>query len=383
MNKVLLIKGFSQYNLMRFWVDSLAIGFEKLNIEVDIIDFKYVDLMYLEKLIVHNNYDAIIGFNGWLMGEYNFKNVKCPYIFILIDHPIDHIDRINNLEYKDILTIIDRNDIYTIDKFCNMPNNVFLLPHAAQEVNYEQRFDEKMIDVLFSGSYSDPEEIRRDWLIHPILLTIFDEVVNRCLLKPQNYYILEFEKVMKEKGVFLDFKEDRKLVILVQMIGRYIYSKRRELVLKEILDSGISVDIYGTGWENSSFINYPNLTLHQSVSYWALQDIMKKSKIILNIAGIANDGTHERVFAGMSNQSIVLTNETPYLNELFEDSVEVIFYNFSDISSVPAKINELLSSNEEMNKISYNAMRAILNQHTWNERAKEITEIFYSVYPQE
>ncbi|MCT6925664.1 glycosyltransferase [Metasolibacillus sp.] len=372
MKKILILKGQSQYNLLRYWTDALAVGFEKQGIDVTILDLKILD-DHILSMYLQEEYEAVIAFNGYMLQSGFSELLKCPYIYILIDHPIDHIARINQLKSTDILTIVDRNDIYSLDRFCKMPNYVYMLPHAAQEIT-AKKYD-KTIDVLFSGTYIDPESCKERWKENEILLKLFEDVTQKCLSQSESYYIDEIDKWLKQ--VYkrsVDFKVDT-FTPLISDIGRYIYAVRRLEVLEAILKSGIEVYVYGNGWDNSVIMKYDNAIIRSGVNYWKLQEIMRYSKIILNIAGIAKDGTHERVFAGMAAQSVVLTNETPYLKELFEENEELLFYNFNQIEEVPQKITRILKNESELSRVSHNAVQAIIDKHTWNERAKALIEI--------
>lgn len=373
MKKILILKGYSLYNVLRYWTDALAIGFEKQGVEVTVLDLKILDDHILGRYL-DNEYDAVLAFNGYMIETGISSILKCPYIFLLIDHPIDHINRINNLESKDIITIIDRNDINTINRLCKPPSFVYMLPHAAQEVSFH-KYD-KSIDILFSGTFMDPEEIKDSWKGNEILFTIFEDVVNNCLYNTELYYIEEVEIWLERKyNTKVDLKENN-FNALITDIGRYIYAKRRLNVLESILNAGIEVHIYGDKWQDSPLIRYENVSLHESVNYWQLQEVMKQSKIILNITGIANDGTHERVFAAMAAKSVLVSNRTPYLSELFKEDEELIFFNFDHIERVPEKLRNLLGNEDEINRISQNAVQAITGKHTWSERAKQIIEIF-------
>lgn len=373
MKSLLILKGQSQYNLLRYWTDALAIGFEKQGVEVTILDLKFIDNHILSKYL-NEHYDAVLGFNGYMLAPGFSTSLNCPYIYLLIDHPIDHINRINNLKSTDILTIVDRYDIHTVDRFCKMPNYVYMLPHAAQEVNMIK--SKKEIDVLFTGTYINPENYKEKWKENEILYRIFEDVVEKCLYNTDYYYIEEVENWMREEYKSqIDFKHNN-FTALIRDIGYYIYSYRRLKVLDTILKAGIEIHIYGEKWDSSPLVKYKNAVLHEGVNYWQLQEVMRKSKIVMNIAGIAKDGTHERVFAAMSAQSVLLTNETPYLRELFKENEELVFYSFNHIEEVPMKIKNLLVNETEINRISKNALQAIIGNHTWNERAKQIIEIF-------
>lgn len=381
MTKFLLLKGNSQYNVLRYWTDALAVGFEKIGVEADVLDLRFVDDHIINKYL-KNNYDAVIAFNGYLKENEAFSNfLNCPYIYLLIDHPIDHLGRIRNLRPGDILTLMDRNDVNNLYHFGYDFENTYLLPHAAIELSLKK--EEKAIDILVSGTYSNYSQYMNFIESQsPILFNICKEVIDNCLEDSSKYYIDEFLNSFEKRGlpIKLRINENPEIIKIVRVIGRYLYSINRLRVITALAEEGMTIDIFGNGWENSPLANYPNVRLHKPVNYWQTQELMRQSKIVLSFQALLRDGTHERVFAGMAANSVVVTNETPYLKELFQSEKELIFYNFNDLGLMVQNVRNLLHDEQRREAISDAAWQAIIGNHTFNQRAQQIVDIFNDVY---
>lgn len=381
LKKVVLLKGQSNYNVLRYWIDALAKGFEKIDVEAIILDTTYsIKQQILTTLQM--DVDAVISFNGVLTDQKEVldKVIKAPYIYLLIDHPIDHIGRIQNLRKCDILTVMDRNDANNIAKFGYNIENLYMLPHAAIELSIEPC--EKTIDILVSGTYSDmsnyTEYINGQ---SPAIRKICEEVIQICLADSDRYYIDEFIEAFKKRGVSIELRlnESPEFIKMVHEIGRYIYSINRINVVAALADKGLNIDIYGKNWSSSPIATYPNINIHEPVNYWHTQDLMRSAKIVINFQALLRDGTHERVFAGMAARSVVMTNETPYLRELFKEGEELYFYNFNDLDTMVKDVQTILIDDKLREKISDSAWQAIKGIHTFEERAKTIVEIFNDV----
>lgn len=381
MKKVLLLKGSSNYNVLRYWIDSLARGFEKIGVETIILDTIYSSN---EQIItsLQMDVDAVISFNGIFTDQQEVLNqvVKAPYILLLIDHPIDHLGRIQNLRDMDILTLMDRHDVNNLETFGLNVKNTYLLPHAAIELSIEPC--DKTIDILISGSYSDMSNYKG--YINgqsPAIRAICEEVIENCLADTSRYYIEEFKEAFKKRDIMIELRlnETPEFVKMVHEIGRYVYSVNRLKVIMALADAGFNVDIYGNKWASSPVGNYPNVRLHEPVNYWQTQELMRKSKIVMNFQALLRDGTHERIFAGMAARSVVVTNETPYLRELFLADEEIIFYNFNHLEGMVESIQAILQDDGRREKISEAAWQAVKGSHTFEERAKMIVDIFNDV----
>lgn len=382
LKKVVLLKGQSSYNVLRYWTDSLAKGLEKIDVETIVLDLLHLtneQIVMTLQMVQTDDVDAIISFNGYLFESKEIvdKVIKIPYIYLLVDHPIDHLVRIQNLRKNDILTLMDRNDVNNLARFGYEIENTYMLPHAAIELSIEKV--EKDIDILISSTYSSGQ-VYLDVLnnLPPLINQVCMKIIENCLNDSSKYYIEEFIEVFKNHGIFIDLslEEYSFFTVIARQIGRYLYSVRRLNVITALAEAGLTLDVYGNGWEDSSIVRYENVKIHKPVNYWKTQDLMRHSKIIMSFQALLRDGTHERVFAGMAARSVVVTNETLYLRELFEEDKELIFYNFDKLDDMVYKVKEILKNNEKREKISDAAWNAIKGKHTFEERAKTIVEIF-------
>ncbi|MEY9979954.1 glycosyltransferase [Lysinibacillus sp. RC79] len=380
MKKVVLIKGQSNYNVLRYWMDALARGLEKKGIETIVLDGKYsVNDQVIALLGL--DVDAVISFNGLFLENKEIieKVIRAPYIYLLIDHPIDHLGRLENLRPQDILTVMDRNDVNNLEHFGLNISNTYMLPHAAIELSVEKV--EKTIDILVSGSYSDMTMYTKYIESQsPAIFAICKEVIDNCLEDSRKYYIDEFLQAFAKRGVSIDLRlnENPEIIKLVRDIGRYIYSVNRLSVVKALADAGLPISIYGKGWKDSPLVDYSNVIIHESVNYWETQELMRQAKVIMSFQALLRDGTHERVFAGMAARSVVVTNETPYLRELFTEK-ELMFYNFNDLGAMVESVKAILKDDEQREKMSEAAWQAIKGGHTFEERAQTIIDIFNDV----
>ncbi len=240
---------------------------------------------------------------------------------------------------------------------------------------------EKTIDILVSGSYSDMTMYTKYIESQPpAIFAICKEVIDNCLEDSRKYYIDEFLQAFAKRGVSIDLRlnDNPDIIKLVREIGRYIYSVNRLSVVTALADAGLPISIYGKGWEDSPLMDYPNVIIHKSVNYWETQELMRQAKVIMSFQALLRDGTHERVFAGMAARSVVMTNETPYLRELFTEK-ELMFYNFNDLGAMVEAVQAILKDDDQREKMSEAAWQAIKGKHTFEERAQTIIDIFNDV----
>lgn len=373
MKKVLLLSGHSQYDVMTSWILEIEKSLVKNNTEY-IKMFEYNINNFSNELL--NDVDLIIGLNGWYVEDIkkneHLRNI--PYCLWLADHPIDHVERIKCLGANDILTVMDKKDFDFI-RFLKVPCDTYLMPHAAFEIS--PVIFEKELDVLFLGSYPDKQKYIDDIkkLETPVFSKIVEYVYQQCINDNKVYYFDLYKEVMEQSDVNLLLDENEYLMILARDIGRIINSHRRIDTLRIIADSGIKLHIFGDLWEKSNLYNHPNIDFHPAVNYIQAQDLMKMSKITLNVQGLLYDGSHERVYCGMANGSVTVTNRTPFLEGLFIENEEIVFYDF-DKNDIVEKIKYILNNEDIAEEISEKGRMAIIGKHTYNERIQHLINIY-------
>lgn len=125
----------------------------------------------------------------------------------------------------------------------------------------------------------------------------------------------------------------------------------REKVIKTLVESGIKVTLYGTGWEVCDWIDNENLDYRGRIAADDVIDVMNDSKIVLNTMTWFKDGTHDRVFNGMLAKAVAVTDSSIYMKENFSDD-ELIMFELEEINDLPARIKDLLNNDNKMQFIA-------------------------------
>jgi glycosyltransferase involved in cell wall biosynthesis len=153
---------------------------------------------------------------------------------------------------------------------------------------------------------------------------------------------------------------------------------RRVKGLEHLVAKGIDLKVFGYGLKKSflPFFTSP-LWLSYGGERWGM-DMLKtlnNSKISLNfhIDVAQGFGGNMRLYEATGCGSLVMTENTPDMKELFEPGKEIVVYDsFDDLAD---KIRYFLSHGQELEDISKRGHKACLEKHGYDNRIKEFESI--------
>lgn len=377
--KVLVIKGGSQYGQTRYEADEMIKGFIEQNCKVSIMDLMSDETNYTDGWV--EGYDLILGFNAmgieWYMAD---KTANKPLFWaFLVDHPFYHHLRLLKIKGNVIVSCIDRKHVEYIDRYYKNIKWVCFMPHGgiigkSHYIPYENR----KYNVVMMGGLG---KITETLVSINELKNRIGEVVDPVLHQVEKDMNLDLESVLEDQlrknGVAItdqEFSAFMHGLYPIDIMRRYI--KRRDLI-DAITSAGIEVDIWGNGWEKVAEKN-DKIRLHEPVAYDMINSIMADAKIVLNDMPLFHDGSHERVFAPMQCGAVCLSDKSIFIEELFVDKRDIVFYDSQKLEEVPCLIDYLLNNQKEAKLIAENGMVASQNE-TWVRRSYEVFEVAESL----
>ena len=149
----------------------------------------------------------------------------------------------------------------------------------------------------------------------------------------------------------------------------------RDRVLRALLDSGLTVDVFGDSWKNSPLAAYENLNCHPDVTVEESLLIWQQSKLSLNIMSWHKAGFTERMANIMLAGAVLVTDNTRYLAGRYENGKDLVSFGLTERKTLPERIKRLLSDEAERMRIAESGREKTKKFHTWDVRAKEFLEL--------
>ena len=93
-----------------------------------------------------------------------------------------------------------------------------------------------------------------------------------------------------------------------------------------------------------------------------------------NYEAMFNDGAHDRVFTGMLNGAVVVSEYSSYLDELFENQSDLFMFDWQNTKEQMEVIFRLLGDEHYRMDIARNAYGKVVKSQTWENRSERILE---------
>ncbi len=310
-----------------------------------------------------------------------WEHYNIPYFNILMDHPFHYEKPLRKAPSTSVVLCTDRNHVKYIRRYFDNIQRVDFLPHAGVELGKKHKpVAERGIDVLYAGALP----------IYTVAKMIPDlssvrEVDGQDLAQSVLQELVQHPDKTTEQaiGEYIgarrnDIPKERLQEIIVQMrfLDSYATSFFREQAVRILVESGIRVTAYGTGWDQCEWSDNPYLDYRGKVLAPDILPLMNDSKIVLNTMTWFKAGAHDRIFNGMLAGAAVVTDDSTYLRREFTDGKELVMFSLKELQTLPERVFDLFGHVVHMQEMADCGYLAAKQNHTWKSRAEYLAECY-------
>jgi spore maturation protein CgeB len=369
-----LMPRYSQYSVLHHFLEKLYEAFKRANHLCRLLKEE-------DQTIVPQNDppDFTICFNGALINEKNefvCDILKIPHVSLLVDPPFRYLNLIKS-PYM-IISCDDRSGCKFLEDL-NFHRS-FFLPHAVERELAPIPLKERVFDVVMLATFIDYKKNILNWpKLFPTEICKIMEEAAEITFESSISFIQAFENLYEKllKNSPKDKFNDLSIKHVLSQLEFYIKGKDRILLAESLKD--IPLHIFGTtkdliNWKTYFGIKHPNIHVHGGITYDSALSVMQQSKIVLNPSLKNREGAHERFFSGVACGSLVITNESLFLSEQFQENEEIIFYHHQNLEEMNSKILSFLSHEDQRTAIVEKGRQKVLAYHTWDNRVAELMQ---------
>lgn len=374
---ILLIKTASRYNSSERYIEEWASAMRKLGCNTFVMDgWSLAQPMLYNHVLAKYKFDVVLDLNGVCCDWGITKNLssKSIYGIYLCDPPVGVSVHLEQADDRTIVFGCDKNFCDYVDKFFPMVKHTEFIPLSGSSSREIVPYEKRTLDIIFTGTWQDPELIKKELFSgfgqSGVLLMFLESMVEDIIVNSQ-YTLQEcLSRTLKKYNQEVsdaDFHELMGEFFKVDFYARFYY---RDKVIRTLLEDGLTIHVFGQGWENFHSEHSENLVIHEGGAY-AAERALANARIALNIMPWFKDAFQERIAAAMLSKAVAVTDESKYTVENFEDDKELIIFSLKDIESLSERLKYLLAHPEEGVKIAENGYQKVQN-HTWYNRTYDM-----------
>lgn len=347
--------------------------FDSRKTEESLIELSEFIKQPITAMLTFNN----LGFNMELVEGHNlWDELNIPCINILMDHPFCYKNALEKAPRNSIVLCPDRNHMNYLNRFYpNIPITGFL-PHAGKELPGKKKpIADRSIEIMYAGnlskSFADnikPDMADFDFDADKLCKAVYEDVIKH----PYKTTEQGIEEQLRNIKPDISEQELCELIAKLHFIDLYIVSYYRERTVEAVALAGMELHLFGAGWENCAWIHQSNVHYYGKVSADTVVEKMQDAKLVLSTMTWFKDGTHDRVFNGMLQGAIAVTDSSLYMLEEFENEKELVMFELEEISKLPERLKELLADGTKAQALADAGYQKAMSEHTWGARAKEL-----------
>lgn len=327
-----------------------------------------------------------------------------PCCCIMVDHPFYYEKQLGGRNPNLVTFCVDRGHVAYVHRFYpDIP--CYFLPLAGNQLlsggtgegigavcrkeavseEWEMGipYRKRKYDISLIANYVPLEELKPHIENQPEeYIEFYYEIIEDLKRHPWQPVDETLEKYIKREIPEAEESDIRSAQAGMMVIDLYIRSLYRMEVIRTLADAGIQVHVFGRGWEKLECARKENLIANgRMLTSAECVEIIRNTKIALNIMPWFKDGAHDRIFTAMLNGAVCLTDDSRYLREILKDKEDVYFYELPGKWSTPdtgvvetAKF--LLEHPKEAEALIKRAYVTAKEHHTWKNRASYLEKIW-------
>lgn len=396
------------YDTIDLFIEAFSQSLVQTGCACHVADIRQPDAIGdIRRLAAQGGLDGVITFNniGYNLAlsdseESNiWEEMQIPYFNILMDHPFHYDYPLAHAPSTSVVFCTDRNHVDYLRRFYPHLKQVDFMPHAGMEADlseyakagtcrlsfkdraFHPAMEERPLDALYAGGLS---RYVAEGLVPDLgAIREFDAfqlsraVLSELMRHPEKTTESAIEEYLLSIGKQYSDKELHRWITELRFLDAYAVSFYREQAVRLFVENGIKTTVFGGGWDQCEWTENENFVYGGKILAPQVLELMNHSKITLNTMTWYKNGIHDRVINGMLAKSVVVSDDSLYLNETFFTEGETLLsFRLPEIQSLPERAKELLENPAKMTEIAENGYRHAKARHTFRQRAEYLLEHF-------
>lgn len=371
------------YESNQYFMECLEDEFVKKGYTVEICDLSVQMEDKLEGLLKRQEqYKAAFDFNSLIPrleledGTPYLEAFEVPFYNYLVDHPLYHHVGLKRGFFDYSVICIDTCHRQYVKRHYPHIERVYTLPLGAMQADMKRSWNQKRFELLFLGTYESENLLYQDLADYPKerqteIRSLIEAMEDDSNLTQE----AALEAYLKSRGENLSPMEFAVRLNQDYLADKYLRNRKRRQEVLAAAESGVPFTVIGHGWEQVKELRRKNVTIRNGVGFAASIQMMADAKLLLNTTPGFHGGLHDRVYSGMLNECVCLTERSHFAENILEDGRNILFYDSGSTAGLTECICRIHEHPDQMIEIAQNARKKAMQEYTWEQRTREIINI--------
>lgn len=393
--RAVFIKGASQYDALRQFIDELAAAFRRRGYDTTIVDGLVASDLgeALCAAAAPGKTDLVYSIN--VLGEFRDRRGRsvgkifdAPHILQCVDYPLTHLDRLKAIAPETALLTVDPTHMDAVSSTFGADRVSFLgfCPHAGVGEPAEPDADpeafaaQRPIPILFSASFyklgAPP------WAGEgPGIAKLFDTALEIALAAEFIPALDAMDQTLRGMG---EDPADPRYELARRyscFVHEHVRKVRRIQLLEAASKAGLPLFCMGSGYEgwieaHKSFRLAPAMNLTDATG------LMSRSRVVLNANANFGRGSHERPLTAMLAGAAVASDHSAWWAEQFVEDEDMLLYRWRNLDAGVERIAALANDPEAAWRMGRAAQAKAAAAHRFDNRVDTIIAAAAALRPQ-
>jgi len=383
--RAVLLKGPSQYEGTRTFIDHAAAALQQRGYRADVVDLLGIEAPIVPILEAASAGPTAFVFSINMLGEARdgfgrtmAQMFAAPHVVWHVDYILSQEQRLEATPSDTALLMVDPtqvealSSIYGPDRF----TNTGFCPHAAVGEPAPVPGDladweaERDVPILWCGTlqklkatpWADADAPTRK---------VFDDAYDLALsvewIPPHE----AMDQVLASRGLDLSNPAYAGARRAARHLDVQVRCTRRFEFVKALAKTGLPVRICGLGWD-ADLYRFKRATYEGAVPMSRMSELMRASRIVLNTNGNFGGGSHERPLSALLAGAAVFSDYSRFYGQAFEEGREMSLFRWMDLKGGMDLLADLAANPGKAHDTAAAGQRRVLAEHTWDSRIEVV-----------
>jgi hypothetical protein len=383
--RIVMLKGPSQYEGTRTFIDHAAQAFAARGFSVDVIDLAGLADVFapIHAAATAGPCDLVYSIN--IFGEMRDGQGRSTAQIFGAPHVVWHVDYILSQETRLAATprdarllLVDPSQVEAVKSIYGAERYavVDFCPHAAvgeaaaDDADPEAFAAARPIPLLWAGSLQKTKA--RPWAAAaPGPRKVFDDAYDLALSVEWMPPHQALDTVLAARGLDLADPDNRGARTSAKLIDIEVRKTRRFEFVKALAKTGLPIHICGLGWE-SDLYRFKAVTYDGETPMPRVNELMRRSRVVLNTNGNFGAGSHERPLSALLAGAAPFSDYSGFYADALGEDEGIRLFRWRDLAAGMGALEDLATNPQAAWSLARIGKARVLAGHTWAHRVDPI-----------